>query len=1019
MMTPGAQRLFMATLLFASASDAIAQSFGASPLPGSIFGKDDEPRRDVSGPSLSASEEPVVDLRVEGNKTIPASQILAQLQTRIGRPYDPKIVQKDVKKLASLSWFVDVQPLYQRTPEGHIVVFRVVERPTIRYVEYLGNVRIRDKKLEKETGLKAGGAADPHAVEDGRRKIEDLYRQNGFNLAQVSILEGLKPGDKGIVYIINEGNSEKIWKVSFEGNEFVSDGRLRTQVQSKPGLLRIFKGELDLEVLTADIDKLTSYYRSFGYFQAKVGRIVEYDDEEGGDWVNIRFVIHEGPRYSVRNVSFIGNQLFASDSLALGITLPQGLEFEQAKMNADVNWLKEVYGSRGYVFADVKAEPVFLEEPGQIDLVYHITEGKKWRVGRIFIHIDGDNPHTRIQTALNRLSFQPGEIMDIREVKASERRLQASSLFHVDAARSVYPKITYRIPELENTEFSADGGGESFRGQSPDVVPVPEASAGGDQVYEVRMPVATAPAAEEAIDVHLDFTKPGQPAIQHVAHQAPKTVEQDAVGWSAPAAGAPAGTPSSNPYGNLQVPSQNPYQPQPVAVTTTPYSKAAPENHGMAERMPGFGGTVPRATSPQTAPIGNSGQNAVQPAQFASPLPGPQPQYLPPGPVVTDPSVTPLPGGSTILPGDPWGPPGQPYADPAVDVIVNLEETQTGRLMVGVGVNSDAGVVGQILLDERNFDWRRLPRSWQDFADGTAFRGDGQRFRIEAAPGTRVQRYLISFTQPYLMDTPVSLSLSASYFDRIYRDWDEQRVGGRVGIGYQWTENDLSALLSYRGEDVFISNVSDPGLIDFQEVLGHNALHGFGVTITNDTRDNPFLATTGHYLQLSAEQVLGSFTYPKAEIDARKYFLVNERPDHSGRHVVSVGTRLGFAGNDTPIYDRFFAGGFSTMRGFDFRGASPVVDDVQVGGDFQWLNSVEYLFPITADDMLHGVAFCDFGTTEPNVSINDFRVAPGVGLRITVPAMGPAPIALDFAWPVVRADTDDTQVFSFFIGFMR
>jgi outer membrane protein insertion porin family len=33
--------------------------------------------------------------------------------------------------------------------------------------------------------------------------------------------------------------------------------------------------------------------------------------------------------------------------------------------------------------------------------------------------------------------------------------------------------------------------------------------------------------------------------------------------------------------------------------------------------------------------------------------------------------------------------------------------------------------------------------------------------------------------------------------------------------------------------------------------------------------------------------------------------------------------------------------------------------------------------------------------------------------------MGPAPIALDFAWPVVRADTDDTQVFSFFIGFMR
>ena len=54
-----------------------------------------------------------------------------------------------------------------------------------------------------------------------------------------------------------------------------------------------------------------------------------------------------------------------------------------------------------------------------------------------------------------------------------------------------------------------------------------------------------------------------------------------------------------------------------------------------------------------------------------------------------------------------------------------------------------------------------------------------------------------------------------------------------------------------------------------------------------------------------------------------------------------------------------------------------------------------------------GVAFCDFGTVEPGVQIDTFRVSPGLGLRITVPAMGPAPIALDFAYPVVKADTDD------------
>jgi len=69
--------------------------------------------------------------------------------------------------------------------------------------------------------------------------------------------------------------------------------------------------------------------------------------------------------------------------------------------------------------------------------------------------------------------------------------------------------------------------------------------------------------------------------------------------------------------------------------------------------------------------------------------------------------------------------------------------------------------------------------------------------------------------------------------------------------------------------------------------------------------------------------------------------------------------------------------------------------------------------------MLHGVAFVDFGTVEENVTVNDFRVAPGFGARITVPAMGPAPIALDFAFPVSSADFDDEEVFSFSLGFSR
>jgi outer membrane protein insertion porin family len=367
------------------------------------------------------------------------------------------------------------------------------------------------------------------------------------------------------------------------------------------------------------------------------------------------------------------------------------------------------------------------------------------------------------------------------------------------------------------------------------------------------------------------------------------------------------------------------------------------------------------------------------------------------------------------MPVDPFTP---MFVDPAVDLDVVLSEAQTGRLMLGVAVNSDAGLVGQILLDEQNFDWTRFPRSWDDFASGRAWRGAGQRFRIEAAPGTEVQRYLVSFQEPYLWDSPISLGLSGSFFDRRYIDWDEQRLGGRVSLGYQWTENDLSAALSYRGENINIRNIS-AAIPELLEVEGDNVLHGFKYTIANDTRDSAFLATQGHYIELSFEQVIGSFSYPRVILDGRQYYLLRERPDHSGRHVLTLSSRVGVTGNDTPIYENFFAGGYSTLRGFDFRGASPVKNGVQVGGEFQWVSTVEYLFPLTADDMIHGVTFVDFGTVEEDVEIKNFRVAPGFGLRITVPAMGPAPIALDFAFPVAKADFDDTQVFSFNIGLQR
>ncbi|MEZ6070208.1 MAG: outer membrane protein assembly factor [Pirellulales bacterium] len=335
-------------------------------------------------------------------------------------------------------------------------------------------------------------------------------------------------------------------------------------------------------------------------------------------------------------------------------------------------------------------------------------------------------------------------------------------------------------------------------------------------------------------------------------------------------------------------------------------------------------------------------------------------------------------------------------------------------------MNSQAGLLGNVVLEEQNFDWRRFPRSWEEIRNGTAWRGGGQVFRIEAVPGTQVQRYMFNFREPYFLDSLVSLGLSAFYFDRRYNNWDEQRLGGRVSLGYQVAQ-DWSLTGSFRGENVNIHNPSVPTPPQVTDVLGDNSLFGAELSLTNDTRDNRFLPTEGHRVELSGGYVFGSYEYPRAGIEGSQHFLLYQRPDTSGRHVLSLSTQVGFTGPNTPVYDNYYAGGYSTLRGFDFRGASPRVFNVPVGGEFLWVNSVEYMFPLTASDMVRGVLFCDFGTAEEDVRLDadTYRVAPGFGFRVTVPALGAAPIALDFAFPVNEAPGDDKRVFSFFVGFSR
>jgi outer membrane protein assembly factor BamA len=208
--------------------------------------------------------------------------------------------------------------------------------------------------------------------------------------------------------------------------------------------------------------------------------------------------------------------------------------------------------------------------------------------------------------------------------------------------------------------------------------------------------------------------------------------------------------------------------------------------------------------------------------------------------------------------------------------------------------------------------------------------------------------------------------------------------------------------------------------VDYTSVEGQNFLLGLRANVTRDSRDSYLRATEGSIIDLSFEQLMGEFSSPLVSLELNKYITVYQRADGSGRHVLALKSQFSYAGDNTPVYERYFAGGFRSMRGFQFRGVGPNVNGFMVGGDFMFLNGLEYQVPLRANDQIFAVGFLDTGTVESSIDkITNYRVSAGVGLRFVVPMLGPVPIALDFGFPIVKAPTDREQLFSFWMGFFR
>lgn len=352
------------------------------------------------------------------------------------------------------------------------------------------------------------------------------------------------------------------------------------------------------------------------------------------------------------------------------------------------------------------------------------------------------------------------------------------------------------------------------------------------------------------------------------------------------------------------------------------------------------------------------------------------------------------------------------------DVMVQVTEGRTAEFIIGAGISTNSGVLGTVSLTQRNFDILAWPKSFKQFIRGEAFKGAGQTLRIVAEPGTEMMRFNIEWENPSIFDLPYSAGLQAFLFTRGRESYDETRYGGVASLGHRF-KNRWYGEVAMRAEQVRIDDLDSDAPPEVVDVEGDNCLLGFKVSLIHDRTDSRWNPSEGDRLRVNIEQVVGDHNFVNAQADYRIYRTVYvDAMDR--KHIIAGRASVGNIFGDAPVFERYYGGGIGSIRGFRYRGISPrsAGTDEPIGGEFMLYAGAEYSFPIfgTEGQQLRGVVFLDTGTVETDTSITSYRASAGFGLRWTMPLFGPVPMSFDFGFPLAKDDMDDTQVFSFSLG---
>ena len=374
----------------------------------------------------SESEEavPLIKLlEIKGVKKIEEESMRTKIKSKVGDPLSQKSVRSDIETLYGLGYFDDVKVEIEPFEDGIKLIFIFKEKPAIISIDFQGNKEIETDDLKEEITITPGAIANQLLIADNAERIISFYQSEGYWRAKVlPVIRNISEDKVALTFHIEEGQEVTIDEIIIVSNKNVSADDIKDIMETKERWFFSFitgSGIYKKDEMKADIERIEELYHSRGYIYVVVAE-PEITLSQDKTELYIKISISENDQFEIGEVSLSGNTVFKSTELYEYIETTPGKIFNRSALRNDIDNILDLYMERGYARADIDPVIEINAKEKLVDVVFSITEGEIYRIGRIEI---SGNKKTRDKVIRREIRLDEGDIYNHKLLKRSRQRL--------------------------------------------------------------------------------------------------------------------------------------------------------------------------------------------------------------------------------------------------------------------------------------------------------------------------------------------------------------------------------------------------------------------------------------------------------------------------------------------------------------------------------------------------------------------------------------------------------------------